>query len=546
MSSSTSSDEDIADARRSLTSVTAKSTGMRRRIISKKSDGSWTDDTPDHNGTPATQRDVNASNGERTEECSNHEKPKVSYSSGVAFYPPSDKYWCIGGKWYDFTEFLPKHLGGATVLQLVRDRFEDATFAFKAHHTNYKRARAIIRKYEVPTSVVRASGLWGRPARLNGEGEQQDDMHHDRHLDADKTPMLVLSDDAFYSVMRRRLTDHLKRVGLPGAGPTLQCKVFFWIAFVAWLSCYTWLLFSGSVLAAVCFGFSSTWLGAFGHNWIHQPKYQFWAKLSLDTIGFSSDAWFREHNLQHHMYTNTPWDNHFEGTASWNITDPTIKRNAIQWYVMPYVNPLLLSFGLYGNYMVHLVETLKGNEVVSPWKLLLPVEIAAMVYSWGLCRGLILMYISHAILGVYYFTIALMNHNSEHCLNVKERNRVRDWGETQLHSSADWSVRLPFWAAGIYLWLNYHKVHHYLFPLVDFLIIMRFSKYWSIPAWNLALIMRLDHRWIFILRWFIHFPHLHPWSKRLWCMEEEAYDTCSAGVGKHCISMREMLDFHVW
>lgn len=87
------------------------------------------------------------------------------------------------------------------------------------------------------------------------------------------------------------------------------------------------------------------------------------------------------------------------------------------------------------------------------------------------------MYISHAILGVYYFTIALMNHNSEHCLNVKERNRVRDWGETQLHSSADWSVRLPFWAAGIYLWLNYHKVHHYLFPLVDFLIIMRFSKY---------------------------------------------------------------------
>ena len=41
--------------------------------------------------------------------------------------------------------------------------------------------------------------------------------------------------------------------------------------------------------------------GAFGHNWVHQPKYKHWAYLSLDTIGFSSDGWFREHVLQHHM-----------------------------------------------------------------------------------------------------------------------------------------------------------------------------------------------------------------------------------------------------
>eukprot|EP00571_Detonula_confervacea_P014838 CAMPEP_0172303152 /NCGR_PEP_ID=MMETSP1058-20130122/4733_1 /TAXON_ID=83371 /ORGANISM="Detonula confervacea, Strain CCMP 353" /LENGTH=514 /DNA_ID=CAMNT_0013013869 /DNA_START=209 /DNA_END=1753 /DNA_ORIENTATION=- len=457
----------------SPTSVTEDDTGMRRRKLScKKSDGLQTD-AVDRVGTPGRKRRGNNNNNDDDDDDDDEvpknalTRPKVSYSSGVAFYPPSDNYWRIGGKWYDFTEFLPKHPGGATVLQLVRDRFEDGTFVFESHHTNYKRARAIIRKYEVPVSVVRASGLRRRPTRLSsGEGfGQQQQQHHDRHLDAENTPVL-LSDDAFYSVMRRRVTDHLKRVGSPGGGPTLQCIVFFWISFVAWLSCYTWLLFSGSVLAAVCFGFSSSWLGAFGHNWVHQPNYKLWAKLSLDTIGFSSDGWFREHNLQHHMYTNTPWDNHFEGTAPWLVTDPTIKRNLLQRYIMPYLNPLLLSFGLYGNYMAHLVETVKGNEVISPWKLLLPLEIAAMMYNWG-WRGLLLMYISHAILGVYYFTIALMNHNTEHCLNVKARNGARDWGEAQLHSSADWSVGLPFWAAGVYLWLNYHTVHH-LFPLVDF------------------------------------------------------------------------------
>ena len=83
------------------------------------------------------------------------------------------------------------------------------------------------------------------------------------------------------------------------------------------------------------------------------------------------------------MYTNTPWDNHFVGTAPWLVTDPTVERNALQRYVMPYVNPLILSFGLYGNYMAHLVEVLKGNEVVSPWKLLLPLEISTMAHTWG-------------------------------------------------------------------------------------------------------------------------------------------------------------------
>ena len=98
----------------------------------------------------------------------------------------------------------------------------------------------------------------------------------------------------------------------------------------------------GTVLNAIFMGLSGSWIGAFGHNWVHQPKYKHWAYLCLDTLGFSSDGWFREHNLQHHMYTNTPWDNHYHGTDPWLMTDPTKPRQFIQRWVTPFINPLIL------------------------------------------------------------------------------------------------------------------------------------------------------------------------------------------------------------
>jgi hypothetical protein len=181
-------------------------------------------------------------------------QPTPRFSSGVAFYPPSDRYWRIGGRWYDFDGFLNLHPGGPDVLKLARDRFEDATFVFESHHPDYRRARAIIRKYEVDVSVVRSSGMRrGPPSKMTA------------------TPRL-LDDSAFYSVMRRRVTGYLRAIGHARGGPTSQCIALFWASFVSWSFCYLWLLWSGSVIAAVCLGFTAAWLGAFGHNWVHQVR----------------------------------------------------------------------------------------------------------------------------------------------------------------------------------------------------------------------------------------------------------------------------------
>lgn len=59
-------------------------------------------------------------------------------------------------------------------------------------------------------------------------------VHWDKHLEGGETPKL-LDDDAFYSVMRRRVAAHLKDVGHPSGGPTNQCIALFWANFVAWV-----------------------------------------------------------------------------------------------------------------------------------------------------------------------------------------------------------------------------------------------------------------------------------------------------------------------
>ena len=72
----------------------------------------------------------------------------IAFSWGVS-WSPSNNYWQIDREWYYFTNFLPHHHGGVMVLQLVWDRFEDCTFAFKAHRLNFSQACMIIFKYKV-------------------------------------------------------------------------------------------------------------------------------------------------------------------------------------------------------------------------------------------------------------------------------------------------------------------------------------------------------------------------------------------------------------
>lgn len=115
------------------------------------------------------------------------------------------------------------------------------------------------------------------------------------------------------------------------------------------------------------------------------------------------------------MYTNTPWDNHFRGTEPFLITNPTVKRSFLYAYIMPFINPFILCFGIYGNYVTNTIEILKGNEMLTTGKIFLPLHFYLMISRWGYGNGIQLTFIFHALCGVYYFTCALMNHNTLTC-----------------------------------------------------------------------------------------------------------------------------------
>jgi len=213
------------------------------------------------------------------------------------------------------------------------------------------------------------------------------------------------------------------------------------------------------------FAFTGGIVGGFGHNWVHQPKYRKYA-YCLDLIGFSSEGWIREHNLQHHMYTNTPLDNHFLGTEPFLVCDPTKARWWVQQYIFPTLTPVLIFFGAWVNNIAHTVQLLLGNENFSIGKLFTPLEIWILVQLWGFQRGLGLMICSYGLTSVWYFTIALMNHNSEHCWDLQAKREAVDWGHSQLNASADMEPGLSFYGSWKYLWLNFHTIHH-LFPNTD-------------------------------------------------------------------------------
>merc|ERR1719502_1702045 len=110
------------------------------------------------------------------------------------------------------------------------------------------------------------------------------------------------------------------------------------------------------------------------------------------------------------MYTNTPLDNHFEGTEPFLVVDPRKNRHWVQTYVLAILNPVMLFFGTEANWIAHFVEMVKGSEELTPGKLCVPIEIAILASQWGLLRAACLWVVMAGTTSVYYFTIALMNH----------------------------------------------------------------------------------------------------------------------------------------
>ena len=360
------------------------------------------------------------------------------------------KYWRIAGKYYDFTPFMDRHPGGRTLLEIARDAYDDSTFAFEAHHTNYMLVRKMLPKYEVKLTATEKAA--------HKAAERRTKKH--------PYPRKLIPEDSFYSVLRSNVRRHLSRNG--GSGPTKECLFLFFICAIGYSVSFGLMYYSGNLVCSCCAALFGGLLGGFAHSWVHQPKFKTYA-YAMDFIGLSSDGWLQEHVLQHHMYTNSPLDNHFEGTAPFLVTDPTVRRNLIQCYLTPFINVLLLQFGIWANHAKHLASVAQGSEELRLLpKSLLWVQTLLLVTRWGIIHGLLLMHVTLGLIGIWFFSVALLNHNSEKSYEavLSSNKNVVDWAHAQLIACSDFEPNTGVYGSMKYLWLNYHTVHH-LFPHVD-------------------------------------------------------------------------------
>jgi fatty acid desaturase len=96
--------------------------------------------------------------------------------------------------------------------------------------------------------------------------------------------------------------------------------------------------------------------------------------------------------------------------------------------------------------------------------LYLQLALLTIFHGWW---GFMLFMIKSGVCSEWYLTCAFVNHNSEAAWRLADRAEAKDWAEAQLCACSDiGQPGLPFYGSAMYLWLNYHSVHH-VFPHTD-------------------------------------------------------------------------------
>ena len=130
---------------------------MRKRVVAcEEAKGSESEISGDEDDASASAGSLDGESPKLRPYTGDWDNYKVEprESSGVTFHP-HPRYWLVGGKWYDLEPFLLRHPGGPRILLEARNRFNDCTFAFEAHHHNYKKTRAVLSRYEVKGDLAR-------------------------------------------------------------------------------------------------------------------------------------------------------------------------------------------------------------------------------------------------------------------------------------------------------------------------------------------------------------------------------------------------------
>ena len=368
--------------------------------------------------------------------------------------------WLIRGELYDLRRWAPSHPGGAEWLAWTQGT--DCTVHFETHHMNIARARAVLRRFRVPTAQHQAS-------EKGKEGPHAPDSQA-QLTDPTGASAYVWRDGDLYDTLRAEAHAAVSAGGGSNATPLMVALSALSVAM--WLHAYCVLCDAQSLFAAAVAGYWCFVLFGVGHNYFHQANC-LW-RFCADFTPFSSYDWRVSHAQSHHLYPNLGMDleaSGLEPLVSFMRNQPTNSPLVyLYWHVVSFLIGPIQVLELWWRIVTR-------RSALLPENLIVPAQLAVLVVCAGFGRGLLLWLTMHGV-GIYLIQlVSTPLHRSEFswtegCEHM--RARQDSFAEHTLASTEHyWSSFSARWPTlglllGVFVSGSFHShVAHHLFPTLD-------------------------------------------------------------------------------
>jgi len=361
----------------------------------------------------------------------------------------NDCWTVINGKVYDVTSWVPKHPGGMLILNGAG---RDSTPLFLSYHP--LKVKQMLHKYEI--------------------GE----------VDIYKT--YYDYDSEFYTVLKRRVEEHLQNKDLGGESLLMFMKTA--LVIIGWAISYYFAMIQGWLVAAIFLGFFHSHIGiSIGHDATHgayskrSAVSEFFAK-AFDVMGASTIVWQHQHNIGHHPHSNIDEDEEYDPDSKSGA--PMVRLSPNQpWrpyhrFQHLYIWPLIA--GMSSKWFINDVRSLVRRrymtidffEVLSSdiasvafWKssfFVYGIMIPSLYHPWWRTMALVLCLL--AVTSYYTVLMFAVNHLTDVSEFPNKTWETRDWAKLQVLTSTNFANDSTLWT-----WLSgglNFQIEHHLFPSI--------------------------------------------------------------------------------
>ena len=366
-----------------------------------------------------------------------------------------DNKWYLYNKTYDLTNFMDKHPGGKTILELTKNE-NDITATFESYHSfaNIKNICQILETY-----------------KISNDGKKQ---------------MYTFKDNDFYDVCKKRVKKYLNNnieydVSLTSkikATPmwylksimifSLYCYCFI-NAFIIeneYDTTYTCLAAFFMISQGFCILHDASHFALF-----HQNAYlnELVSKISNSFVCWNHYFWTYRHSFRHHTYTGIEYLDMDQPQFEMNIVNKISKYLICPIiFFVTFIFPgswfyfILFSWSEYHYNKINIMS--KKHTIVKDYnyfyqkisnleKGIVICMVLSMFYKLKIMNILLYLIVSNC---VYSISVEI-NHDTYKTIS-NQSNKAKDWGEIQVRNSANFQTK------------KYYDIYHHLFGGINYQI----------------------------------------------------------------------------